>query len=205
MPYEMRGEFLEACDCSVPCPCWFVEAPEDGECSGAIAWQIHRGIVDGVDVSGLCVVSVSQHGGERGDVGTHPKMRVALLVDARADGEQAEALAAAFSGRLGGPLAELAEMVDSTPGVETADIVLESTVEHTRLSVDDAVHADMSPIIGTTGRITTIVDSIMSRLLSPAGEVGRSAAFILDLPDHGLQIEASRKSATRGRFAYFSG
>ena len=204
MPYEMRGQFLEACDCRVPCPCWFVEAPDEDECSGAVAWQIEGGDIDGVDVSGLAVVSVSHHMGHRGDTATHPKMRLALLVDHRATEQQAERLALAFSGRLGGPLAELAEMVDLAPEVELTEIIFVSDGGQTRVDAGQSVHADMAPVIGATGRITTIADSILAKLLGPVGEVGRSAIFLLDLPELGLQVEAYERSATRGRFAYFS-
>jgi hypothetical protein len=40
MPYRMNGRFFEACDCYVPCPCWFDDTPDEDECSGLIAWGI---------------------------------------------------------------------------------------------------------------------------------------------------------------------
>jgi hypothetical protein len=202
MSYEMRGQFLEACDCSVPCPCWFVEQPDEDECTGVVAWQIEQGTIEGIDVSGLGVASVSQHEGSRGATGSHAKMRVALFVDERATQGQAEAMALAFSGGLGGPLGELAEMTSRTPDIERAPIAFVSDGAHTRLEIGSGVHAAMTPVVGATGRITTIADSIMANLLGSLGEVGRTATLTLNLPRHGLELAVQDRSATRGRFAY---
>jgi hypothetical protein len=202
MAYEMRGQFLEACDCSVPCPCWFVEAPDEDECTGVTAWHVEQGTIEGVDVSGLSVASVSQHEGSRGSAGAHPKMRLALLVDEAATPQQALALAHAFTGRLGGPLGELAEMDPGHPAVERAAISFVSDGGSTRLSVDPGVSADMTPIVGATGRIATVADSVMANILGPLGEVGRTANLTLDVPGHGVHLAVQDRSATRGRFAY---
>jgi hypothetical protein len=201
MSYEMRGQFLEACDCSVPCPCWFVEQPDEDECSGVVGWHVEQGTIDGVDVSGLGVASVSRHAGGRGDVGSHAKMRVALLVDERATPQQADVLARAFSGGLGGPLAELAEMTGEMD-VERARVEFTSDGARTALTADSAVDTEMTPVVGTTGRITTIADTVMARLLGPLGEVGRTSVLTLELPRHGLELSVQDRSATRGRFAY---
>ena len=206
MPYTMRGQFLEVCDCSVPCPCWFVEDADEDECTGVIAWQIEQGVIEGVDVTGLTVISVSQHFGSRGAPGAHPKMRVALIVDEKATQEQAMSIGQAFGGELGGPLGELAEMTDSTPEVDRATIEYRSDGSSTTLSVSTprrsrTLIADMTPILGATGRITTIADSVMANLLG-LGEVGKASGLTIDLPVHSLNLSAENCSATRGRFSY---
>jgi hypothetical protein len=90
MAYEMRGQFLEACDCHVMCPCWFEQDPDESECTGMVAWYVEQGQVNGVDISGLSAVSVSHHGGHRHGA----KARVALFIDEAADEAQAQALVA---------------------------------------------------------------------------------------------------------------
>lgn len=202
MPYEMRGQFLEACDCHVPCPCWFEQEPHEGECTGLIAWQIEQGTIDGVDVSGLTAVSISTHGGSRTDAATHAKMRVSLFINEEASQEQEQALGSAFTGKLGGPLAELAQMTEDDSGVERAEIAFSSDGKTTKLTVGRAVETSMTPVIGSTKRITTIGDSILATLLGPIGEVGKADTFNLDLPRDSISIELEGSSATRGRFAY---
>ena len=86
--YRLSGCFFEACDCHVPCPCWFDSEPnEDG--ARLIAWQIENGMIGSVDVTGLSVVSVSEHGGHRDQA---HNMRVALLLDEAANEDQSDAL-----------------------------------------------------------------------------------------------------------------
>jgi len=63
-------------------------------------WSISAGHVEGVEVSDLVVVSV-------GDRRTEPAWQL-LLIDEAAGPEQLRGLVAAFQGRLGGPLRDLA-------------------------------------------------------------------------------------------------
>jgi hypothetical protein len=62
MPYHVTGPFIEACDCTVLCPCWVGNPPDLGSCTGFFAWSLDTGSrIDGVDVGGHQVVSVSTH------------------------------------------------------------------------------------------------------------------------------------------------
>src|SRR5918995_1232116 len=84
MTYRMNGRFLEACDCYVPCPCWFDNDPNEDECTGVVAWQIENGEIEGVDVTGLSVISVSQHGGlarMTGDLAAVETVKISFVAD----------------------------------------------------------------------------------------------------------------------------
>ena len=117
-PYRLVGSFYEACDCYSICPCWTGNSPDEGECTGIFTWEIEDGSIDGIDVAGLRAVSVSHHSGFRSDA----KQRVVIFVDDRATRQQTDALAAAFSGSLGGPLQELADLLGELLAVESAPI-----------------------------------------------------------------------------------
>ncbi len=198
MGYELRGRFFEACDCSVPCPCWFEQEPDEDECTGLIAWHVERGTINGFDVSGLSVVSLSQHGGHR-DRPRH--LHMALVIDDRADDGQYQALAEAFSGELGGPLGELARMEQGAHLVERAPVVYETDGRRTQLRVGPRVLIESELLLGATGRPITINDGVMARLLSPSGESGRARRFQLELPAIPA-IDAAARSTTSGRFDY---
>jgi hypothetical protein len=198
MAYELRGQFLEACDCFVMCPCWFQEEPDEDECTGLIAWYVEVGQVDGVDVSGLTTVSVSHHGGHRN--GGH--MHVALYVDERADDEQQEALARAFTGEAGGPLSELAELTEAVDEVTPAKIAFSNSGGRVKLSVDRAVRTDMKPLVGSTNRVITVADSVLASVLGTPAEVGKSSQFKLDVGKDDFDRDLKGRSANRGRFSY---
>ena len=66
MGYQLTGEFVEACDCRLMCPCWTDDEPDDGHCTGLFAWTLDDGsTIDGADVEGARVVCVTAHLGRR--------------------------------------------------------------------------------------------------------------------------------------------
>jgi hypothetical protein len=197
--YRMSGRFLEACDCTVPCPCWFDADPTEDECVGAIGWQVENGEIDGVDVTGLCVVSVSQHGGNRQQA---HHMRIVLLVDAKAGEEQREALSRAFSGRLGGPLSELARMTGKLTAVETAKITLVVDNDSATLDVPKRVSVGSKRLRGSTKQPITIGDGLLATLLGSPGDVGKSDRYRLTIDAADLDINVTGRSTTTGRFSY---
>ena len=52
MAYTLEGDLLEVCNCDILCPCWVGEDPDYGTCDGVLSWQVDKGTVNGVDVSG---------------------------------------------------------------------------------------------------------------------------------------------------------
>jgi hypothetical protein len=198
MTYRMRGRFFEACDCNVPCPCWFDNDPTDDECTGVVAWQVENGEIDDVDVTGLSVVSVSQHGGHRGD----RQMRVALLIDSQATAAQHEALKHAFSGRLGGPLGELARMAGRVSAVESARIELAADNDAARLDVPGRVAVRSKLLRGATKRPITIGDGLLATLLGTPGKVGKSSRFRLTIDGARIDLDVRDRSTTMGSFSY---
>ena len=107
MSYELQGHFLEACDCNAVCPCWIDDEPDEEECTGLFVWDIDRGVIDGNDVSGMRVASVSFH--ERKRSTSH--QRVVVFVDTRAADDIADALGEVFTGKRGGTLGELGHLM----------------------------------------------------------------------------------------------
>jgi hypothetical protein len=198
MAYEMRGQFLEACDCNVMCPCWFEQDPDENECTGFVAWYVEQGEIDGVDVSSLTAVSVSHHGGHRRGA----KARVALFLDERASDEQQRVLTDAFTGKLGGPLEELAEMTDEVATAQRAPISFTSDGRTTKVRVGRAVSTTMTVLTGATERVITVADAALGKVLGTPAEVGRSSTYRLNLGGEEFDRDLEARSANRGRFAY---
>ena len=145
-------------------------------------------------------VSVSYHAGHRHGA----KARVALFVDERASDEQQQALADAFAGNLGGPLAELAEMTEKVSSVHRAPISFSFEASTTKVTVGQAVTVTMRPLVGATDRVITIADSAMASVLGPQAQVGVASSYQLDLPGEGFDLNLEARSANRGRFSYLA-
>jgi hypothetical protein len=84
----------------VLCPCWLGPdtKPDQVWCSGAIAYDIREGAVDGVDVAGCKAVFAAEWPGNF--FGGKGKAR--LYLDSGASADQRRALEAVFSGKKGG-------------------------------------------------------------------------------------------------------
>jgi hypothetical protein len=101
--WELRGTYLEACNCEAICPCRRIGGRQGGRsthgiCLGALSWKIASGYATGIDLADLGVVLASRYSDD--EPGSPWSFH--LYLDERADANQREALTAIFTGRLGG-------------------------------------------------------------------------------------------------------
>lgn len=213
MGYDISGDFIEACDCFVVCPCWVDDDPDGGHCTGLFAWSIGDGSrIDGVDVAGCTVVSVSAHAGNRRGGGT----ATALFVDRGADPDQFTVLTKAFGGELDGPLRDLASVSGAVLQRQPADIAIATSGNGWRISVDVGEETGSVRLLHVTGaprsfdhedHALTLRHTALSHELGvpPGAHVtaqqgGEMAVHLAVLP--GGYIEVTDRSGMRGRFSY---
>ena len=189
--YHLEGSLLEVCSCDVLCPCWIGEDPDQGTCESVVAYHFDGGAIRGVDVSGLTVVAVVHIPGNI----LEGNIRQMLYVDDAASDEQADAMLDAFTGKLGGPLADLAALVGERVAIERAPIT--HTIEDGAgtLTVGDKVHATMHPYTGPDGSVTTLHNSIFSTVPGSPAYVGVADSQKIDIPEHGYQWSYEKKNA----------
>jgi hypothetical protein len=198
-PYQLSGAFYEACDCFTICPCWTGNDPDEGGCTGIFTWEIEEGVIEGVDVGGLRSVSVSHHNGFRG---AQAMQRVVIIVDDTATQQQSDALVAAFTGSLGGPLQELSELLGELIAVEHAPVTLRREGRLTTLSVGRSIFVEGVTSEGPSGRRMSLTDGELSEVLGSPAEVGESYRFRIGLPSAELQVDLQGRSTMTGRFSY---
>jgi len=167
----------------VLCPCWIGEDPDNGTCQAVVAYHLDRGEIRGVDVSGLSFVGVAFIPGNV----LAGNMTQVIFVDDDASEEQEQALLAAFTGELGGPLADLAELVSEVKEIRRAPIshTIEEGAGTLRVG-DDTVLANMEPYRGPDGTETTLHNSIFSTVPGSPAYVGKAANYSVDIPEHGM-------------------
>ena len=107
MSYKLEGKLLEVCNCNVLCPCWIGEDPDNKTCDTVVAYHIDKGTIDGTDVSGLSLVLAAFIPGNI----LQGNWKVAVYVDDKATQQQQDALLNVWTGKLGGPVADLAKLV----------------------------------------------------------------------------------------------
>ena len=179
MGYKLEGSILEVCDCNVLCPCWVGEKPDNGTCQSALAYHFDRGTIDGIDVSGLTfAVNVFIPGNP-----LEGNWRAQLYVDERASQEQETALLGVFTGKQGGPVADLASLVGEVVKVERAPIVFDVHEGKGTLRIGDTTEAEMEPYRGPGGKPTTLVDSIYSTIPGSPAYVAKASNLPHEEPD----------------------
>ena len=118
--WHIRGDWFDTCNCSIPCPCTFAQAPTNGDCEGILAWHIRTGTYGDVRLDGLSVMAVGTFTGNIWEGQT--KASMAMFLDERADDRQREALQLIFGGRVGGWPATFASFIGEVRGMEFAHI-----------------------------------------------------------------------------------
>ena len=197
MAYQLEGRMLEVCTCKAVCPCWVGEDPDGGTCDGVIAWHIDRGTIDGADVSGLTLGLLAHIPGNvlKGN------WRAVVYVDEKATSQQEEALLNVWTGKLGGPVADLVQLVGEVVGVERAPITF--TVEKGRgtVKIGDSIEAEMVPLQGATGA-TTLNDSAFSSIPGSPAYVGKAPKYRASSPALGLNINLTDHNSVQGSFRF---
>ncbi|HEV7127474.1 MAG TPA: DUF1326 domain-containing protein [Ktedonobacterales bacterium] len=196
--YEIDGTLLEACSCGGPCPCWVGDDPDGGTCDAFVAYHVDRGIVQGVDVSGLSLVLV---GHIPGNV-LAGNWRDAIYLDDRATSEQRAAMLNVFTGKLGGAIADVASLIGEVVGIY--DVPIEHNVQGGKgtLRVGTAVYSEMAPYTDAQGRTTTLHDSVFSTIPGSPAFVAKATVHQVNVPEHGFVWEFKGRNAIQGNFHF---
>lgn len=198
MAYQMEGSLLEVCTCNILCPCWVGEDPDGGICNAAQAWHIDHGTINGVDVSGLTLGLVNHIPGNvlKGN------WRVMLYIDDKATDQQQEAMLDVFTGKLGGPVADLAQLIGEVVGVERAPILFEVEGVKGTLKIGQVAEAQLEPFLGAGGQPTALHDTVFTTIPGSAAYVGKASSFRSNNPALGHNVNLQGHNAIQGSFRF---
>jgi hypothetical protein len=199
MAYSMEGTLLEVCTCNILCPCWVGEDPDNPTCDSVFAYHIDKGTVNGTDVTGRTLALLVHIPGNvlKGN------WKVALVVDDKANDDQQQALVDVWSGKLGGPVADLAGLVGEVVGVEKAPITYEIQEGKGTLKVGGYAEAVMEPYRSPAGNVTTLNESAFSTIPGAPAWVAKASTFKRKSSQFGLKdIELSGHNAIQGNFRF---
>ena len=199
MSYNIEGRLLEVCNCNVLCPCWIGEDPDNGTCEASLAYRIDKGEIDGVDVSGITVAGAAFIPGNV----LQGNWKECLYISDDATDEQFDAIVAAFSGKKGGPLADLAAAHRrGREGRARADHLRGRRRAAASYRIGDVVEAEIEPYLGPTGEPTTLHESIFSTIPGSPAFVGKAPVYRNRHPELGIDVDLSGHNAIQGRFAF---
>ena len=170
--WNASGDWFDVCKCNIPCPCIFAQTPTYGDCDGVLAYHIKKGQYGEVSLDGLNVVGLDYF---KGNVWAgETKITLAFFFDERANPQQREALQMIFSGRAGGFMAQLANLIGDVRGTEFAPIKFEiaEDLSYWSAEIPEKVMAKAEALTGPTTPLGKRVQTINP----PGSEVGPGAA-----------------------------
>ncbi len=176
MSYRVEGQYFEACNCTVSCPCVFLAPATEDACDVFLAWHIDRGAMDDVTLDGLNA-ALAVHSPKQM---TDGNWTLALYLDERATPEQGEALGGIFSGQAGGHLANLGPLVGTVAGVSTAPIEFVSKDGVRTIRVGEVLQADVEEIKGMDGVSPAVISNAPLGAVTQPLRQGRSRSVRYD-------------------------
>jgi hypothetical protein len=196
--WKVRGTYFETCNCAAACPCVFLSAPTDGECTVLLAWHIDQGNFGGVALNGLNAALLAHSPGHM----LQTKWKVALYLDERASAEQQKALGGIFSGQAGGHLAALGPMIGEVLGVKPAAIQYSASGKQRSVTIANIAEAEIEALEGQGGALVTITNHPFTAVPGEPAVVGTSKRMKFN--DHGISLDISGKNGFYSAFAYQS-
>jgi hypothetical protein len=198
MAYQLEGSLLEVCTCNILCPCWVGEDPDGGTCDGLFAWHFDKGSINGTDVSGRTFGWIGHIPGNI----LEGNWRIVVFVDEDATDEQQQALLDVWTGKLGGPIADLAQLVGEVVAVERVPITFEVEGVKGTVKFGDSASAELEPYKGATGQATTLHDTVFTTIPGSPAYVGKADHYKVDLEQHGFKIDLQGHNAVQGSFRF---
>ena len=198
MAYNLDGSLLEVCTCNILCPCWVGEDPDNGDCQSIMAWHFDKGTIDGVDVAGLTFAGVMDIPGNV----LAGNWRAMVYIDDKSSPEQEEALLNLYTGKLGGPVADLVKLIGEVVGVERVPITFELDGVSGSVKIGDAAEAELVAFKGATGKESALYDTVFTTVPGAPAYVGKATTYKANVPALNININLQDHNAVSGPFPF---
>ncbi|MDH5354543.1 MAG: DUF1326 domain-containing protein [Gammaproteobacteria bacterium] len=194
--WNVKGTYVEACNCEAICPCLVFSPPTEGSCTAMVGWHIDEGLFGDTTLDGLSTALLVHSPGNMKD----GNWKVALYVDDRASEEQNQALMGIFSGQSGGHLANLGPLIGEVLGAAPASISFNESAGDFSLSVAGLGSTEAKVLEGQGGGAVTVSGHPLCISPGEAGVIARSDK--LELDGYGYTLSVEGKMAMSSAFSY---
>jgi hypothetical protein len=196
--YHLEGRLLEVCNCRVLCPCWIGEDPDFGTCDTIVAWRFDKGEVNGVDISGHTIALIAHIPGNI----LEGNWKAAVYLDDKVSQKQEDAILGVYTGKLGGPVADLAKLIGEVVSVEKVPIQFDVQGGKGTLKVGTAGYAELEPYKSASGATTTLADTVFSTVPGAPVFVGKSPRYTSKNEKLGINLDMSGHNALQSTFMF---
>lgn len=156
VPWEIRGELILNCNCTVFCPCVVSlgnHPPTEGYCQAWAGVRIDQGHYGGESLAGLNVGLLLEIPGlmARGN------WKAAAFIDDRASDAAYHGLLQIFSGKAKGTTGLFGMLVSEFLGAERTPVLFETEGDTRRLTVGKKIQGEVVPVRGADGTRDIVV------------------------------------------------
>lgn len=197
--WKVSGTYFEGCNCAMACPCVFLSAPTEGECTVLVGWHIEQGRFGEVALDGLNVAMAAYSSGHMLQV----KWQAALYLDEKASEAQKNALVQIFGGQAGGHPANIAALIGQVLGVSSKKLDYQANGRKRSLEIGGVSMAEIEAIEGQGGGEVTITNHPFG--VAPGYPAVQAKSKQLSYHDYGMNWEISGKNGFYSPFAYQAG
>jgi hypothetical protein len=198
MAYNLEGRLLEVCNCRVLCPCWIGEDPDFGTCDTIVAWHFDKGKIEGVDVAGTTIAAIAHVPGNI----LEGNWRAAIYVSDNATQGQKDAILKVYTGKLGGPIADLVKLIGEVVSVESVPITFDVQGGKGTLKIGSAGYAELEPYVSATGETTTLANTVFSTVPGAPVYVGKSPRYRSKNEKLGIDLDMKDHNALQSTFSF---
>ncbi len=129
--------------------------------------------------------------------------KAVVYTDDGASDEQHQAMIDVWTGKLGGPAADVASLVGEVVSVERAPITYEVKDGKGTLMVGDVADCEMAPYKSAAGNTTTLNESIFSTIPGSPAWVSKASKYKRKSSQFGLKdIDLTDHNAIQGTFRF---
>ena len=183
--WATKGDYFEACNCEVSCPCIFLSPPTGKDCSVMLAWHIDKGNFEDTDLDGLNVAMAVHSPGHMQKV----KWSAAVYLDSRANKSQTNALDQIYGGKY-------KEFIGEMLGTRSVPIEYKINGKGRSLSISTIAAMEIEDVVGPDGTGSTIHGA---PFYDPVAYVAKSKR--LTYSDYGMNWEISEKNGFHHPFS----
>jgi hypothetical protein len=198
MAYHLEGRLLEVCNCRVLCPCWIGEDPDNGTCDTIVSWRFDKGQIDGVDVAGTTIAAIAHVPGNI----LEGNWTAAIYLSDNVTPKQEEAILKVYTGKAGGPVADLAKLIGTVVSVEKVPIRFDVQGGKGTLKVGTTGYAELEPYKSASGKTTTLTDTVFSTVPGAPVFVGKAPRYTSKSPKTGKTLDIKNHNALQSTFVF---
>lgn len=191
VPYRVKAESVEACNCHHGCNCQFAGYPNEGKCEFIVGFEVKDGRFGDVSLNGLKAVVAAKYPNAIHEGNGH----VVLFIDDKATSAQVDAFATILSGKMGGmPWEALAGTIGRFEGPIRKAIDIKAAGERSHVRVPGAIDLQLTPFRDVISGAERKSTSCIPRAAS-SGTTRRSQRPRRCTPDMGIS-RSNGRSAT---------